>query len=189
VIWREKRNWFIALGLLLALNVFVFFTYRVRQQARIDELQTKRDGLEKTLFEVKGQRLDKQRQLDGYGRMVKDVEHIYDDIWSSSDKRLTSVLTELYRLAQKSNLTVQSYSYNFESADKEKRTTTMSVTYGVKGSYSQVRQLINLLENSDQFLLIDQIALSGEVAASDIQLRLTIRTLFGEPLKEGGAKS
>lgn len=190
MIWREKKAWFIGLGLLLLVNVFVFFTYRVRQQERIEELNAKQASLEQRLAEVKRGREAKERQLKGYRKVVSDVDHIYSDLWATSDSRLTALLGELYRLASKSGLRPTGYSYSFSSDDKAERTTTMEISFSVKGRYEQVRQMVRLLELSEQFVFIDSITLSGnEAEPGSIQLNLRLKTIFGEPLLEGGKKS
>src|SRR5258708_4062380 len=42
MIWREKRVWLIVLGLMLAADVFVFVTYRVQVQKRIEDVDARR---------------------------------------------------------------------------------------------------------------------------------------------------
>ena len=49
--------------------------------------------------------------------------------------------------------------------------------FGVRGSYVALRRLINLLELSDSFLMLEEINLSGR-GSEELQITLRLSTLF-----------
>jgi hypothetical protein len=65
----------------------------------------------------------------------------------------------------------------------------VNITFTVQGNYQQIRRLINLLELSDQFIIIDGINLAGSGGSdSTLTMNLRLKTLFREPPR-GGAVS
>jgi hypothetical protein len=60
-------------------------------------------------------------------------------------------------------------------------TNTVVITFTVHGSYQQVRRLINAIELSNQFVIIDAINLaSGGGTDSNLTLNLRLKTVFRE---------
>jgi hypothetical protein len=57
--------------------------------------------------------------------------------------------------------------------------TEVGITFGVQGTYEQVRRLINLLELSEQFVIISQIKLLAR-DAQVLDLNIHVKTLFRE---------
>jgi hypothetical protein len=79
-------------------------------------------------------------------------------------------------------------SMNFSQAqDKDAQktgrvgTSIVTITFSVHGSYQKIRQLINLLELSRQFVIIDAIHLGGGGSSSgELTLDLRLKTVFKE---------
>ena len=62
-------------------------------------------------------------------------------------------------------------------------TTMVSVSFTVQGTYEQIRRLINLLELSDQFVIIDGIGLAGGGSdTKNLTMNIRLKTLFREPV-------
>jgi hypothetical protein len=60
-------------------------------------------------------------------------------------------------------------------------TTTVEIAFNVQGTYEQTRRLINLLELSDQFVIIDGISLAtvgSTTGDKTLSLNIRLKTLF-----------
>ena len=80
------------------------------------------------------------------------------------------------RLSQRSGLVPQSISYPEETLE-EYGLVRMSLVFGVKGTYPQLRMLVNLLERSDLFLVLQRVGLGGS-QESTLNISLEIATFF-----------
>ncbi|MFP5245740.1 MAG: hypothetical protein ACLGH0_03515 [Thermoanaerobaculia bacterium] len=186
MIWREKRILLGILGVLLLANLVFFFTYRVQYQSRLDALDTRLEELERQVDEARLARIKTERTLQAYRKVESDVQQIFNQHWSTQTRRLTLLISEVKRLAVASSLIPQSYSY--ERGDVKPVTTggrnketvgasEVSMGFSVRGSYEQARRLINLLELSRQFVIIESIGLvAGEGDVLTLNLRL--KTIF-----------
>jgi hypothetical protein len=189
MIWREKRVLLIVLGLLLLANTLFFFTYRVQYVSRLHDLDARQEQAEAQLDQARNARITAEQQLAAYKKVQADLQVLYNERWSTPMQRLTALIDEVKRLAAASHL--QPPSYSFTTGESKQAsiapstkgsvgTTTVGIAFTVQGTYEQVRRLINLLELSDQFVIIDGIGLGANGTATDKILTLNIRlkTLF-----------
>ncbi|MGN6186454.1 MAG: hypothetical protein ACTHQM_22700 [Thermoanaerobaculia bacterium] len=188
MIWREKQWLLIVLAILLIANTVFFFTYRVQYQSRLDALDERLAQAQGQLDEAKRARASAEQTLKGFHSVEKDVAVVYDEYWSTEGKRLTEMIAEVKRLATASNLIPQSYSFDRRvavGANQQQRTkgevgaVEVGVSFVVLGTYEQTRRLINLLELSNQFVIIDQISLA-QADGERLSLNLHIKTIFRE---------
>jgi hypothetical protein len=193
MIWREKRVLLIVLGLLLLANTIFFFTYRVQYVSRLQDLDARQSQTEAQLDQVRNARVTAEQQLAAYKKVQADLQVLYNERWSTPMQRLTALIDEVKRLAAASHLQPPSYSFSTgasKQASTEQSpskgsigTTTVGIAFTVQGTYEQVRRLINLLELSDQFVIIDGIGLAtrGETADKILTLNIRLKTLFRDP--------
>ena len=182
MIWREKRLLLIVLAILLAANTIFFFTYRVQYENRLRSLDDQRDTVKAELDAAKHSRVVAEQQLAGYHKVEKDIRQIYDDEWSTQNERLTPFIGEVMRLATASQLVPRSYAFGGNQARGVAKTQSanaleVSIGFPVEGTYQQVRTLINRLETSDQFIIIDQITLGSE-NGDKLNMTIRVKTLF-----------
>jgi hypothetical protein len=188
MIWREKRILLVVLGALLAANLLFFMTYRVQYQSRLTDLDERLKEAETKLGETRASRVRAEQQYRSYKQVEVDVARIYDDFWGTQSARLTPMISEVKRLTVASSLVPASISFDKNEVEvktaSERRirkesigATEVGISFGVNGTYEQVRRLINLLELSRQFVIIDQLGLSaGE--GQNLNFNIHMKTLF-----------
>lgn len=196
MIWREKRVLLLLLGVVLLGNIVFFFTYRVQYQSRLDALDERQAEAQKQLDEARLERVRTERTAEGYRKVEHDVQEVFDNEWSTKEERLTAMIAEVKRLAIASGLEPSSYS--FDRSASETKTVggarrsgpigaeEVGISFGVQGTYDQVRRLINLLELSRQFVIVDRISLT-QAGEGELGLSLHIKTLFRDDDSEGVA--
>jgi len=186
MIWREKRVLLIILGVLLAANLVYFFTYRVRYQSRLQDREEELAQKETELAQAHTARLRSERSYQSYRKVERDVQQVFNENWATQEERFTQLVAEVKRLAVASNMVPASYGFARIAAPKETGprrkhgelgASEVGITFGVEGTYEQVRRLINLLELSRQFLIIDEIALAQREGQT-LTLNLRLKTLF-----------
>jgi len=182
MIWREKRLTLIILGVLLAANTIFFFTYRVQYENRLRSLDDQRDTVKAELDAARHSRVVAEQQLAGYHKVEKDIRQIYDDEWSTQNERLTPFIGEVMRLATSSQLVPRSYAFGGSQTKGVAKTAAanaveVSIGFPVQGTYQQIRTLINRLETSEQFIIIDQITLGSE-SGDKLNMTIRLKTLF-----------
>jgi hypothetical protein len=188
MIWREKRVLLIVLGLLLLANTVFFFTYRVQYESRLHDLDTRQEQAQAQLEVARNARLTAEQQLAGYKKVQTDLQVLYNERWSTPPQRLTALIDEVKRLAAASHLQPPAYAFTTGESKSAAATTkgsigttSVGIAFTVQGTYEQVRRLINLLELSDQFVIIDGISLganNGSAPDKSLTLNIRLKTLF-----------
>ncbi|MFA6958200.1 MAG: hypothetical protein WC538_20220 [Thermoanaerobaculia bacterium] len=186
--WKQRRAWILAIGALLVLNTLFFLTYRVRYEERVDDARARLGQAKEQLAVAKARRVDYEQQLAAHKAMVETINTVYETWWSTPEKRLTTLITETRKLVEKCGLTVENVSYSRGDVSGDGGTTTMDITFSVQGTYLQLRQLINLLELSDEFIIIDSVAFNGDDPSGTIGLNLRLRTIFKGEVKQTRVK-
>jgi len=192
MIWREKRVLLIILGLLLAANAVYFFTYRVSYQSRLDDREQELTQKEAELARAHAARVKAERTFQAYRQVERDVQRVFDEHWATQEERFTRLVAEVKRLTTASSMVPASVGFSAAvvtdpEANRRKKVaigaTEVGIAFGVEGTYEQVRRLINLLELSQQFVIIDQIGLSSR-EGQNLALTIHLKTLFreGKPL-------
>jgi len=172
MIWREKRIPLAILGVFLLANAVFFFTYRVQYENRLNALDADKHAAEQRLEQLRARRIQTERQIAAYRKAQADLAAIYNDRWATVPERFTALINEVKRLETASQLIGRSHGFAQSEKDSKEAaglgTNVVSITFSVQGTYAQVRRLINLLELSDQFVIIDTIGLSGNPQTAGI---------------------
>jgi len=191
MIWREHKISLTVMAVLLLGNIFFFFTYRVQYQNRLHDLETRQEDAERRLAEAQRARAAAQQQLASYDKIRADLQNLYNERWSTQSARFTRLFEEVKRLATASQFDPRSFSFTRVESEASRKdasaaagSTVVNVAFTVQGTYEQARRLINLIELSDQFMIIDGIGLTGGNSADMKTLTLSIRlkTLFHDPV-------
>lgn len=191
MIWREKKVLLIVLAILLAANTVFFFTYRVQYESRLAALDARMDSAKAQLEEARRARVAAEQQVAAYRKIERDVQDIIGNRWATQGERLTSLITEIKRLAAKSTLVPPSYSFDQGEArsvstgsgsgsNQKIGAKEVGISFTVEGTYQQIRRLINMLELSHQFVIIDQVGLST-TSGETLTMNIHVKTLFHDP--------
>src|SRR5216684_975380 len=150
MIWREKRILLIVLGLLLLANTIFFFTYRVQYVSRLQDLDARQAQAAARLDQARHARITAEQRLAAASHLEPPSYQ-----FTAGETKNTSIVSNT-----KGSI----------------GTTTVEIAFTVQGTYEQVRRLINMLELSDQFVIIDGIGLtSSSTAPGDKTLTLNIK--------------
>ena len=126
-----------------------------------------------------------ERQGDRYSALLATAERnqagvaeLYESRLATEAVRLTEVIAEVKGLARRANLEPPSISYS-EVDIEEHGLIQKSIVFGVEGSYSEIRRMINFLEISEMFLILEEIRLR-ENAGETLGIDLVVSTLFAK---------
>lgn len=117
----------------------------------------------------------------------RGLEALYGQQFSTEAEHLTEVITEVKALARRSGFDPPSISYPHEDIE-ELGLIRKSLVFQVQGSYAQLRTLVNLLELSDLFLILEDVRLR-DLDESRLGIALTVTTLFAADSAAGGVAS
>jgi hypothetical protein len=186
MIWREHRILLGVLAALLVANAIFFFTYRVQYEARLSALDARLQQAEDDLQRARSKRIAAEQAVTSYRQVQTDLQTIYNTDWATEPQRLTTLYAEIKRLAAASQIAMpRTFSFT-RTEDREMQksggvgTVTVTIVFTAQGTYQQVRRLINRLELSNQFVIIDAINIGSGNTPDNLTVNFRLKTLFRE---------
>jgi Tfp pilus assembly protein PilO len=184
-IWRQRLwVWVPALVFFLA-NAGAFAVYKLGYAGRVETLQERLDVQKRQRQELAAQQRNMQAMLARVRTNEQQVEQLYAERLSTRSRRLTGITSEVKELARKSGMVPRSISYP-EKDIEEFGLVKRSFDFSVEGTYAELRQFINLLEVSRSFLSLDEVTLTGNTEGPELQIDLSLSTLFAKESEDAG---
>jgi Tfp pilus assembly protein PilO len=98
---------------------------------------------------------------DRVAELERQFSHLYADVFGDLDDRLTDILRAVGSATRNAGLLPESFAY---SANEERGTgfIRFGVQFSVEGEYGQIRQMLAELQASPEFLVVQNLSLSGD---------------------------
>lgn len=110
-----------------------------------------------------------------------DVHHVFADLLSSKQHRMTAIQRELRQLARDARLDPDRLTYQFAPV-RETGLVKFAITFPLDGAYDQLQRFLAQVESSPNFLIVSDIALQGERGApGSLRLQVKLQTYFQAP--------
>lgn len=178
--WRDRMGIWLPALVFCVLNLAVFGFYRFAYAGTVEDLQTRSQNDRETLESVRGQRIEMERYLGRVSSSDQGISRLYLEHFETESLRFTNTLAEIKRLARSAGLNPTTLNYPKEDLnDIDLR--RLRVNFQVDGTYAQLRQFVNLLEVTDQFLALEQVSLNSSSAqpnAASLTIDLAVSTIF-----------
>lgn len=160
-IWRQ-RLWVWAAALaFVALNGIGLLVYLFAYSDRVKTLEVDLRDQGKRQADVHAAHLHSEDLLRQARVNRERILQLYDEHFSTRRRRLTGVTAEVKDLAGRAGLVPRSITYPEEQI-QQYGLIKRSFIFSVDGTYADLRKFINLLELSDSFLTLEDVALAEE---------------------------
>ena len=179
---REKSAT-IAVVILVWLGINLAFAFlvnvpRAQQQSTLDQAVHHAAGL-------LGSKMDDVARLrEHYTRVMEgrsNLDKFYADVLSTKNERLISFQKEIRDIAGKFHISLESISYPREEFTKDK-VAKFGATMPLTGSYENLREFIDTIEKSENFIVIESIQLANSKEGGVIlSLNIMLSTYFVDP--------
>ncbi len=178
--WRlclERRWVWLPAVAALFLNGALTLGYRTLVADRFDLAALKRDRLESDFRTAAGKRDELKRSLEGWRAVETGVADFYARA-GSREERLPDLLREIDDMARKAGAVPHRITFD-QSFLKDADLAEFGIVFPFEGDYGSVRNLLNFIEVTPTFLILDTFNLTS---AGDLQekvrLQFRLRTVF-----------
>ncbi|MDX2495742.1 MAG: type 4a pilus biogenesis protein PilO [Desulfuromusa sp.] len=178
-VWEQNR---IRLIVLLVLLLCVLATYAGQRwvvEPDLLALRTAQSQLQQNVRQRQMEFANSGVPVSTAEQMDKNLQRFNQRIPLSTE--FSVFLGDLFDWSQQAGLELHQVSYQ-PKQEKETGFLHYGVSFSVKGSYSQVKQFIHLLENASRILLVEKISLSGassrKKSKEQVDLRIELVTYF-----------
>jgi Tfp pilus assembly protein PilO len=108
-----------------------------------------------------------------------EVSRVYDEMLSSKAERMTSIQREVRALAKARGLDPDRIDYKATDV-KGTGLVRFTITFPLQGEYATLEDFVKAVEESPNFLIVDQISLS-EAEGNELVLAVNLATYFQAP--------
>ncbi|MEM9558320.1 MAG: hypothetical protein AAGC60_28970 [Acidobacteriota bacterium] len=164
--------------LLMVVTLAVYVSF---YSGRVDALEAVYERATGDLEALREDRRTLDTMLGRIGAQDDNVDALYRDYFGLESERFTAAARSLRGLARQAGLDPSSFGYAEASLDVE-GLERRGIQFAVEGTYDQLRTFINLLELTDQFFILEDVALGGndQQRNAKLQIRLGLSTIFAE---------
>jgi type IV pilus assembly protein PilO len=158
-VWRQRLGVWVPALAFLAINCIGLLVYALAYSDRVRtlELDVHDQGQQLAVARAEQQqRVDLLRQAKVNRERIRQL---YGEHFSTRRRRLTGVTAEVQDLAMRAGLVPRAITYPEEQI-QQYGLIKRSFVFSVDGTYADLRKFINLLELSDSFLTLEDIALT-----------------------------
>ena len=179
--WRRHlRLWVIPLGFCLV-NALAAAVYYVRFAGNVEALEDDKEAQLAQLADIERQKQNALDFLDTVENRQEGTATLYDEHFSTEEKRLTTMIREAKSLARRAGLKPTAVSYPKQELPFGQLVQRRMI-FPVEGTYSQLRTFMNFLELTDQFLALEGISLGDNVVSMGSEpvlgVNLRLSTIF-----------
>jgi Tfp pilus assembly protein PilO len=116
-----------------------------------------------------------------------EVSRVFDDLLSSKSERMTSIQREVRALARERGLDPDRITYRATEI-KNTGLVRFTISFPLRGQYATLEDFLKAVEESPNFLIVDQIALQEETGGM-LLLTVDLATYFQGPDAEALARA
>lgn len=107
-----------------------------------------------------------------------DLRHVFEERLSSKEARLTAILREVRQLALDHRMPPDRLQFQAQHMT-ETGLVRFSIAFPLEGPYETLRSFIRQVESSENFLLVENVTLSGQRGlGQDLRLQVRVVTYF-----------
>jgi Tfp pilus assembly protein PilO len=172
--WRRLLPVWLPAVVLCLLSIVILIWQTSESGGRAALIRASIDELEAELTRLQQVRDRTEVERVAVAELGGQFQELYEGVFGDLEVRLIPILAEIGVATRSSGLLPGGYSYLAE-LDRKLGYTRFTVQFSVTGEYSQIRQMLAAFQNSEEFLIVDSLALAGEEEGAGRDLRISIR--------------
>lgn len=179
--WRRMLLVWLPAVLLCLVAAAVFLWQNSESGGRSSQLRNRVVELDAELARLEALERATSGDRERVAQLDEQFGSLYGEVFGSLDDRLTSILREVGSATRSAGLLPGAYSYS-ASEDKKSGFIRFGILFSVEGEYHQIRQLLAELQSSPEFLVVQDLGLSGDEdpVSRDLKISLRLATFVAE---------
>ncbi|MFC2173973.1 hypothetical protein ACFLU6_15325 [Acidobacteriota bacterium] len=181
----DNRRWLMPALLLCVLNLVFYFGLTARSANRLEQLENEIADSNRELMSAR-KVLDRNDRKRALGSLVeRELDDLHKNVLLRYGEHFQNVRLELQGILKQVSIAATQISYG-RTDFADFRLIQDNISFPLKGDYYSLRKLLNLIEQSEQFLIIDSIQLADSTnKGKELNLNISLITFYYEPDLDG----
>ena len=124
--------------------------------------------------------VERERYRAALEKARDDMKRLAQDVLSTRQRRMIGVQLEVARLVRDFGISLDRVQYENEILDNG-ALERFGIVVPLAGGYSSLRKFVQAIESSDNFLVVERVALGAGKSGDVIELNITLATYFIAP--------
>jgi len=171
--WRRLLPFWVP-AVVLAVAAIAVFAWQssgsVGTEARLDKSI---DELEAGVAHLEEIRADAEQRRQAVATLEADLTTLVTERFGSLEERLTAIMRTVGEATRGAGLLPASFSYGVKE-DEKLGLIRFTIKFSVDGEYQQLRDMLAAVAASDQFLMVEHLALVGEEEARSRSIGISV---------------
>ncbi len=179
--WRRLLAvWLPAVGLCLV--TAIFYVWQTSESGgRRAQIRSQIEELEREIARLDGLRLATVSDRESVAEINRQFELLNDNVFGDLEQRLTRILRAVGSATREAGLLPGSFTYT-ATEDQTTGFIRFGVRFSVDAEYPQLRKLLAALQVSPEFLVVENLNLSGDEdpVSRELSISVTVATFLAE---------
>ncbi len=177
----ESGTIIVILMVLFVLNLIFFLFFTRPAVSRYRNLSAENMPALKALEQKEKETEIIEKRFKRITQTEDNIEEFFKLILSTKDEKMIAIQLEVVDIATQFKINPETVKYSNEELEKE-GVERFSISIPLTGTYANLRNFINKIENSRNFLIVDRVFLStAKEGGLILQLNIQLSTFFNAP--------
>jgi len=179
--WRRLFAVWLPGVVLCVVSATVFAWQTSESGGRRAQVRNQIAELEQEIARLELLRLAVVSDRETVAELDRQFELLYSETFGDLDQRLTRILRAVGSATREAGLLPGMYSYS-ATDNRETGFIRFGVRFSVDGEYQQIRRMLSALQSSPEFLVVENLNLSGaeDPLSRDLKISVSIATFLAE---------
>jgi Tfp pilus assembly protein PilO len=166
---------------LCAVSAGVYIWQTSESGGRRAQIRHQIEDLEQEIARLERMQLSAVSDRTAVAEIDRQFDLLYNDVFGDLDQRLTRILRAVGSATREAGILPSSFSYT-ASEDQVTGFIRFGVRFSVEAEYRQIRQMLASLQSSPEFLVVENMNLSGDESpvSRDLAISVNIATFLAE---------
>jgi Tfp pilus assembly protein PilO len=179
--WRRLLAVWLPAVVLCVLSATVFVWQTSESGGRRAQVRNQIEELEQDIARLERLQVAVVSDRESVAEIDRQFDLLYNETFGDLDQRLTRILRAVGTATREAGLLPGSFSYS-ASDDRKTGFIRFGVRFSVDGEYQQIRRMLSALQSSSEFLVVENLNLSGaeDPLSRDLSISVSIATFLAE---------
>ncbi|HEX4823134.1 MAG TPA: GspMb/PilO family protein [Candidatus Polarisedimenticolaceae bacterium] len=177
---RSSGQIALVLGALLLANVVVSIVLVRPKVAEWRQLTDETGPHRKVVKDREKEVQQRETYAASLNKARDDMKRLAEDVLSTRQRRMIAVQLEVTKLVKEFGIAADRVQYDNPTSDNGAME-RFGIQVPLQGGYTNLRKFIHAVESSDNFLVIEKVALGQGKTPDSVELNITLATYFIAP--------
>jgi Tfp pilus assembly protein PilO len=171
--WRRLLAVWLPAVVLCLVTAAVYVWQTSESGGRRAQIQNEIEELEKELARLERMQQVASSDREAVAEINRQFDLLYNDTFGNLEERLTKILREVGLATREAGLLPSTFNYSAKE-DKDTGYIRFGVRFAVQAEYRQIREMLAALQASPEFLVVENLNLTGDEDPINRELALSV---------------